>query len=881
MKKIWRKLILLVLLPMIVSAATRDNFHQQGILVDLEGNTVEGFHNMTFRIYEFSEGGDPLWEEEVGVIFSGGFFSVDLGESVALDNAIFESAEDLFLGITLDNGEEFEPRFPLTAVPFARMADLATTALSVDDSITLPRVFINGVGEVINSSGRWVGPTITGLQGAQGPAGPTGPQGPTGSTGAQGTPTTVTAGAGLSGGGSGATVTLEVGAGTGLTVAADSIGLADSGVTTTQIADGTITSTDMSGAAAITDAQVNNDLTISGGTINNTPIGGTTAAEGVFTDLTADEIRFYELAANGTNFVGFTASEAIETDLVWVLPATGGSPGQVLTTDGEGNLSWTADNDSGGDITGVTVGTGLSGGGTSGTVALTANLGDSVSSSEIDDGTISNADISGTAAIDWGKVSKTGALPGDVGAAAASHTHAAGDIASGELADARVSDTITVGASGSVSDSALSANVSKLGSAIESSEITDGTITSSDLSGSAGITDAQVNNDLTISGGTINNSVIGATTPAGATFTGVTLDSAAADALVLFAFGGGAGETAEIRFQELDANGTNYVGFKAADSLTTDTIWVLPVADGTAGQVLATDGAGNLDWTSAASGDITGVTAGTGLSGGGTNGDVTLAVASGGITTTHIADGTITSTDISGSAGISDAQVSDTLTASNFIGSGSTSSAVDLATAEVSGTLADANVSDTLTIGSSGSVADGALSANVSLLGGSIDSSEITDATISSADISGSAGISDGQVSDNLTISGGTINNSPIGGSTASSGAFTTLSASTSAAIGGGTTISALIFGTCSVDPPNLPNNNRGSATVTTTSGCSPTFSALTTDILLMTPPASVEDLIFQGASVTGSDTITVLIANESGSTINGASRNWAFILLR
>lgn len=47
--------------------------------------------------------------------------------------------------------------------------------------------------------------------------------------------------------------------------------------------------------------------------------------------------------------------------------------------------------------------------------------------------------------------------------------------------------------------------------------------------------------------------------------------------------------------------------------------------------------------------------------------------------------------------GLTDAQVSDTLTASKLIGSGSTTDAVDLATAEVAGTLPDGNVSDTLT----------------------------------------------------------------------------------------------------------------------------------------------------------------------------------------
>jgi len=47
-------------------------------------------------------------------------------------------------------------------------------------------------------------------------------------------------------------------------------------------------------------------------------------------------------------------------------------------------------------------------------------------------------------------------------------------------ADNEVSDTLTVGASGSVNDAALSADVSKLGATIESAEITDGTIALAD-----------------------------------------------------------------------------------------------------------------------------------------------------------------------------------------------------------------------------------------------------------------------------------------------------------------------------------------------------------------------------------------------------------------
>lgn len=54
--------------------------------------------------------------------------------------------------------------------------------------------------------------------------------------------------------------------------------------------------------------------------------------------------------------------------------------------------------------------------------------------------------------------------------------------------------------------------------------------------------------------------------------------------------------TGELRLQERRTNGTDYVGLKAPQSVAASTVWTLPTADGTSGQCLQTDGAGQWQW---------------------------------------------------------------------------------------------------------------------------------------------------------------------------------------------------------------------------------------------------------------------------------------------
>jgi hypothetical protein len=79
-----------------------------------------------------------------------------------------------------------------------------------------------------------------------------------------------------------------------------------------------------------------------------------------------------------------------------------------------------------------------------------------------------------------------------------------------------------------------------------------------------------------------------------------------AGAIQIDAFGTGGGQTGELRFLELAANGSNYIGMKAPDDISGNSIYVLPAAVGAMGQVLKIDSivsnVATLGWTASSGG---------------------------------------------------------------------------------------------------------------------------------------------------------------------------------------------------------------------------------------------------------------------------------------
>ena len=69
-----------------------------------------------------------------------------------------------------------------------------------------------------------------------------------------------------------------------------------------------------------------------------------------------------------------------------------------------------------------------------------------------------------------------------------------------------------------------------------------------------------------------------------------------------------------------DSDSSNYVGFQSPATVTSNVVWTLPAADGSANYLLKTDGSGNLGWVADSSTDNTKLP----LAGGTMSGDINL-----------------------------------------------------------------------------------------------------------------------------------------------------------------------------------------------------------------------------------------------------------------
>ncbi len=122
----------------------------QGILTSSDGSLIEnGNYTFTVGIYEGKTTSEALWTETQSVEVVNGIYTIQLGiiEPLNLD---FDT--QYWIGISVDGGNELNPRFPLSSVPYAihaqsvsdgsitstKLADHAVTQEKIHPDVSLP-----------------------------------------------------------------------------------------------------------------------------------------------------------------------------------------------------------------------------------------------------------------------------------------------------------------------------------------------------------------------------------------------------------------------------------------------------------------------------------------------------------------------------------------------------------------------------------------------------------------------------------------------------------------------------------------------------------------------------------------------------------------------
>ncbi len=232
----------------ILSQSIPRQINYQGLLKDAAGNNVsDGTYTMVFGIYNESTGGTSLWSETQSVTVSGGLFFVRLGSVTPITTVPFDRQH--YLGIKVNSGDELSPRTYLSPSPYSFMSmnvidNSITTSKIQDGAVTKAKLgsdvsFGTSGAAGGDLKGNYPDPVVQKLQGKlvseTVPAvdqvlkwdgnqwKPSADATATGTSG--GDITKVTAGNGLTGGGDANDVTLNVGAGTGITVSADAVAL--------------------------------------------------------------------------------------------------------------------------------------------------------------------------------------------------------------------------------------------------------------------------------------------------------------------------------------------------------------------------------------------------------------------------------------------------------------------------------------------------------------------------------------------------------------------------------------------------------------------------------------------------------------------------------
>ncbi len=373
-----------------------------------------------------------------------------------------------------------------------------------------------------------------------------------------------------------------------------------SGVVVTETAIETLTNKILSGAT------INGASSISGSTTINTTSTINSGAQTVSGNVTiqGNNTTANKLVLNdkgSANSVSLKAPDNLTSSIVWELPSTNGSAGQVLSTNGSGTLSWVSA--AAGSVTNV-----------NGTAPISVTTG--TSTPVISMPQANGATNGYLSSADWTTFSNKQAagnyiteLTGDI--TATGPGSAAGTLAS--VAIQGTSTKVTYDVKGRVRSgtSLTAADIPPLSADL----ITSGTLSAA--SGGTGVSSTAtfptsgvvVTRDEaeTLTNKTLSAAVISGASSIGGSTTINTTGTAATGALTAATvisqgnatiLGNG---TAASKLILSNKDNTNSLAFKAPDSFPGSVVWTLPGSDGISGQLLTTNGSGTLSWASGAS----------------------------------------------------------------------------------------------------------------------------------------------------------------------------------------------------------------------------------------------------------------------------------------